>query len=95
MSAWYWLLGALILLGVVGGLYLLDRLGLWLEEHGWLYYRKKRPSSSPAGMWIGLHQYLEPGVKHVRTIGEERKKEEDKATKERLLTCLQACLEAE
>lgn len=49
----------------------LDRFFLYLEEKGWIFYRNKKPSSSPASMWIGLHQALEPGVKHLHELSQD------------------------
>jgi hypothetical protein len=67
---------------------------LWLEDRGWLYYRKKKPSSSPAGCWVGLQQFIEPGVKHVTQIKQEKPgKGEREAVRERLFTLLLAILD--
>lgn len=82
MSIWRWLFGPL------------DRFFLYLEEKGWIFYRNKKPSSSPASMWIGLHQALEPGVKHLHELSQERREESEEARKERLLSHLLACFEA-
>ncbi len=94
MSPWHLILGVLALVGLVGLLYGLDRLGLWLEDRGWLYYRKKKPQSSPMGMWVGLQQAIEPRVKHVQEVGQHRRQEEE-GPKEKLRACLRDCLEAE
>jgi len=39
-----------ILIAAAIGLFVLDRLALWMEERGWLSYRKRqsRPSGAPA-----------------------------------------------
>ena len=87
------LLGGLALTGVAAAVYLLDRLGLWLEDRGWLYYRRKKPGSSPLSMWVAMQQFMEPGFQHVREVGQERKDEEE-ASPQRLLSGLLACLEA-
>jgi hypothetical protein len=85
MSAWSWLAGVLALLGVLAAVYWLDRLGLWLEGRGWLYYRHKKPGSSPAGAWVAMQQLIEPGVKHVREVREERPGEGDEEAGRRWL----------
>jgi hypothetical protein len=95
MTAWHILFGGLALLLVAAALYSLDRLGLWLEERGWLYYRRKKPSSSPHSMWVAMQQFLEPGVKHVREVGQEPKEEDREAGRQRLASGLLACLEAD
>ncbi len=82
MSIWRWLFGPV------------DRFFLYLEAKGWIFYRNKKPSSSPASMWIGLHQALEPGVKHIHELGQERREESEEDRKERLLSHLLACLDA-
>ena len=81
------LLGGSILAGVAVAVGLLDRLGLWL------YYRRKKPSSSPLGMWVAMQQFMEPGFKHVREVGQEPKDDEG-VSGQRLLSGLLACLEA-
>lgn len=94
MSPWHWILGVLALVGLAGLLYGLDRLGLWLEDRGWLYYRRKKPQSSPMGMWVALQQAIEPRVRHVQEV-EQHRRQEDEGPKEKLRACLQDCLVAE
>ena len=38
----------LIVVGGLGAVYGLHRLGLWLEKRGWLFYKHKKPTSSAA-----------------------------------------------
>jgi hypothetical protein len=73
MNLWHALLGGLILVGGGAALYGLHRLCLWLEERGWLYYKHKQPSSSPAGCLVALQQALDPQTKHVLQIKEEKR----------------------
>ena len=40
--------------GLVAALYGLDRLALWLEDRGWLYYRRKKPECSPASCLVAM-----------------------------------------
>jgi hypothetical protein len=94
MEGWHLLVGGLAVLGVVAALYGLDRLGLWLEDRGWLYYRRKKPSSSPASCWVAMQRLVEPGVKHVAHVGQERHGEDAEAKKERVMAALLACLDA-
>jgi hypothetical protein len=95
MALGQWLVGALIVLGLIAGVFWLDRFCLWLEDRGWLYYRRKKPSSSAASAWVGMQQFIEPGVKHVVQIKQERRSEEDEeADKERLLAYLLETLDA-
>jgi len=47
-------------------LLLLDRFALWLERHDLLYYRHKKPTSSPAGnMLRALQAIYEPDKQYV------------------------------
>ena len=95
MALWQWLVGALIVLGLFSALFWLNRFCLWLEDRGWLYYRRKKPGSSAASAWVAMQQFIEPGVKHVVQIKQERRSEEDEeADKERVLANLSATLDA-
>ena len=39
----------LTLAGVLLGLYALHRLALWAEQRGWIFYMKKKPSTTALG----------------------------------------------
>src|SRR5262249_7794473 len=94
MSGWHWLLVGLAVVAVVPGLWLLDRLGLWLEDRGLLFYRRRKPSSSPISSLVAMQQFLEPGVQHVIQAGQERRVEDaEGANRRRLLACLLAALQ--
>ncbi len=96
MSLWHWLLIGLVAVGIVPALWLLDRLGLWLEERGLLFYRKKRPSGSPLSGLVGFQQMIEPGVRHVVGVGRQRRAEhDDREARDRLLAWLREALRAE
>ncbi len=61
--------------GIALGLFLLDRLGLWMERQGWIYYRKSRGMTTRAGnAFLELHSMLEPEKKHVIELKQEEKK---------------------
>jgi hypothetical protein len=94
MSSWHILATILTILGVGAAVYGLDRLGLWLEDRGWLYYRSKRPESGPASVLVAMQQFVEPGVQHVQDARQGRRKEDAAACRERLLACLADCLDA-
>ena len=95
MALWQWLVGALIVLGLFAAFFWLDRFCLWLEDRGWLYYRRKKPSGSAASAWVAMQQFVEPGVKHVVQIRQERRSREDEeAGRERILANLLATLDA-
>jgi hypothetical protein len=94
MGLWHCLIGLLALLAVAAALFGLDRLGRWLEDRGWLYYRRKRPSSSPLGAWVALQQFIEPTVRHVYEVGQEYREEDAEARRDGLLATLLDCLDA-
>ncbi len=67
------LLWSLLIVGGPAALYGFHRLCLWLENHGWLYYLHKKPTSSPASSFVVLQQVLEPPTQHVHQVKEEKR----------------------
>ena len=64
----YMLIGSIAIIG----LYLLDKLALWAEQRGWIYYRYKRCSRTAIGnAMLELQTIVEPSKRYVV---EERKK---------------------
>ena len=56
----------LVAIGTALVLWGLDRMCLWLESRGWLYYRRVKPSSSSLGTaLLELQSILEPSRQHV------------------------------
>ena len=89
MEAWHWLVWPALAIAAVAALFGLDRIGLWLEDRGWLYYRRKRTSSSPMSSWVTMQQIIEPGVRHVVEIKHhQRSRKEREAGSERLFAML-------
>jgi hypothetical protein len=66
-------LSTLILVGVPVVAYGLHRFFFLLEKRGWLYYRDKKPSSSPASCFVALQQFLEPPTCHVHQVRENQR----------------------
>jgi len=67
------LLAGLIL--IAGLIFMLDRLLLYMERRGWIYYRKKKPSSSAlSSACLEIQQMLEPSKKHVVQIKKDEKR---------------------
>src|SRR6516162_9391259 len=56
MESWHWLVWPALVIGAVVVVFGLDRLGLWLEDRGWLYYRRKKPTSSPMTALVARNQ---------------------------------------
>jgi len=78
MALWHWLYYGLIAAGVLLALYAVDRLFLWMEERGWVYYRKRRGSGgASSGLLTTMQQFVEPQVQHVIEM-KERAKEHDR-----------------
>ena len=95
MSVWHWIICGVVVLAIPAALFGLDRLCLWLEERGWLYYRKRKPTSSAASAWVAMQQFIEPGVKHVVQVKQEQRNERDaEGNKDRLLATLLAILDS-
>jgi hypothetical protein len=69
----------LLFLGIAAGLFALDRLALWLEKRGLLYYRNKKPDSSPLSCFVALQQIIEPPAKHVMHIKEQNRHAKEEA----------------
>ncbi|MBT3271051.1 hypothetical protein HN371_28175 [Candidatus Poribacteria bacterium] len=64
-------IGVLALVAV--GLFALDRLGLWLERRGWLYYRKTEGRGGSIGnALVGMQSLVEPDKRHVQEIKTQR-----------------------
>ena len=59
----------LFALFAIGVLFALDRLALWMEGRGWIYWRKRKPSDGGGGGMSGLltefQQLVEPEVRHA------------------------------
>lgn len=48
---WQWTFGVV---GVLAGLFLLDRAALWAERRGWIYWRKKQSSFAGSGAVLAI-----------------------------------------
>lgn len=63
---------------IVVGLFVLDRLGLWLESRGWLYWRKKKPSGGGVGHALQeFEAFLRPSARHVIELKQKDTKAAD------------------
>src|SRR6516225_7829084 len=89
MESWQWLVSPALAIAIVAALYGLDRLGLWLEDRGWLYYRRKKPTSGSMSSLVAMQQFVEPSIKHVVEVRQAKRSETDiEADKERILEML-------
>src|SRR6185503_10492179 len=61
------------------GLILLDRVAVWMEARGWIYWRKQKPAGKSgggggmSGLLTDFQQLVEPQVRHVIQDREERR----------------------
>ncbi len=53
---------------VASGLYLLHRLALWVEQRGWIYYRRSGRASSVGSAFLETQAMLEPEKRHLAEI---------------------------
>jgi hypothetical protein len=53
-------------IAILLGLYLIDRVCLWLEVKGWLYYRKHKPLGGFLGnALLCLSCFMDPSIRHT------------------------------
>ena len=56
----------ILLVGVIPILWVLDRVGLWMEARGWIYYRRVKPKGSSLGnAFLELESIVQPSRQHV------------------------------
>ncbi|MGB9893990.1 MAG: hypothetical protein ACPLRA_06210 [Candidatus Saccharicenans sp.] len=68
------------ILTIIGFLLVIDRLLLYLEIRGWIYYRRKKPSSSAlSNACLEVQQLLEPSKKYIIEIKKDEKREQQEA----------------
>lgn len=54
-----------LLMVLVAGACALDRLGLWMERRGWVYYRKKRGSVPLGRAVLETQALMDPSKRYV------------------------------
>lgn len=59
---WTWILLAGVVVAIIG--FLLDRLGLWMESKGWIYWRRSEKRGS-ASLWL-IEEIYQPSMTHIR-----------------------------
>jgi len=68
------------LLLLAAAIFACDRLFLYMEKRGWIYYRKKKPSSSAlSNACLEVQQLLEPSKKYVVEVKKDEKKQQAEA----------------
>ncbi len=65
---------------IVVALFALDRLLLWLESKGWLYYRRNKPRGGASVYHLmELHSVFEPGIQEVIEIKVHEEQDQDES----------------
>jgi hypothetical protein len=66
--------GAVIMLAAVA----LDRLLLWMESRGWIYWRRNRPARGASTYhMLELHSTFDPGIQHILEVTVKEEEDED------------------
>lgn len=65
------------IIGVAIALFLVDRLALWAEDRGWIYWRRKKAQSGAvSSILMELNVVTNPSAQHVVEAKESKKPEE-------------------
>ena len=76
MSATQIMLYGGIGIGAVIGLWALDRLALWMERRGWIYWRKRRPQPGSTGSaFLMMQSFIQPEIREVIEAEHQEKAE--------------------
>ena len=70
-----------IILGIAVALLLLDRLLLWMERRGWVYWRKTKRHTGPGvgNALLEIQTMVDPSAKHVLELRREVKEDAPEA----------------
>ena len=74
-----WFLGLAAIAFLVAGLYGLHRLCLYLEDRGYMNYLRTKPQGSVAPVMLDLREIVQPSVRHVIEVQDDRHIEHDQA----------------
>jgi hypothetical protein len=56
----------------------LDRLRLWMESRGWVYWRRNRPARGASTYhMLELHSNFDPGIQHILEATVKEEEDED------------------
>ncbi len=63
--------------GVALALFLIDRLALWAEDRGWIYWRRKKAHTGALGSALmEMNVFSNPSAEHVVVAKDAKKLEE-------------------
>jgi hypothetical protein len=77
MSGWFWIKLAALVLAIPAGLLILDLLFRWMERRDWIYYKRKRPTSSTRAVMNVFQEIVQPEIRHVWEDQKQRAAEVD------------------
>ena len=79
MNGWTVILWTFLVVCAPLAFYGLHRLGLWMEEQGYIYYWHKKPKGGSGGSFVALQKIIEPRAEYViqatrvdHKLGEEK-----------------------
>lgn len=58
-------MGWLWLAGIAAAAVAVDRVALWAEARGWIYWRHRKPDSNAGGVFSDLVELFEPSHRHL------------------------------
>ena len=65
-----WIILAIVLVLVT--IAALNRLLQWMEDKGWIYYRKKQSRGSMRAFLGGVEEFVHPEIRHVQEDQKQR-----------------------
>jgi hypothetical protein len=68
-----WIILAIVLVFVT--IALLNRVLQWMEDKGWIYYRKNQPRGTTQALLGGVEEFLHPEIRHVQEDKSQRAEE--------------------
>jgi len=61
-----WIKIIAVLAAIPIGLLILDLLLRWMEGRDWIYYKRKRPTSSTRSVFNAFQEFYDPEIRHVQ-----------------------------
>lgn len=75
------------IVGIVAALFAIDRLLLWMEAKGWIYWRKVKSKGGAGSAFLGVESITNPNAEHIfvarETIHEDEEDGDDDGKRRR------------
>jgi hypothetical protein len=70
-----------VVAGAAVAVWSLDRVALWAESRGWIYYRRteRKTGANLGDAFLEIQTMIEPGTRHVVEIRREEKSEQSES----------------